>query len=155
MAALVIAVQPPLISSLPLPDNYLAYAADVPGAPAAFTAATPLAPAEYLRTHPQAGQRLYNEMGYGSYLDWALYPNDQVFIDARVELYPLEMWEDYIAINKGQNYNQLLIDKYNVTRVILDRGIQPKLSEALQQDHQRWILEYQDQQSQIYRRKDL
>ena len=42
-------------------------------------------------------------MGYGSYLIWALYPDHKVFIDARVELYPLDVWEDYIAINQGQN----------------------------------------------------
>jgi len=154
MAFLVVMVQPPLISSLPLPDEYRKSVADIPGASAAFTATTPVSAAEYLRTHPQAGERLYNEMGYGSYLIWALYPDHKVFIDARVELYPLDVWEDYIAINQGQNYNKLLIDKYNVTRVILDRGIQPKLSEALQQDRQRWALEYQDQQSEIYRRND-
>jgi hypothetical protein len=153
--ALVVAVQPPLISSLPLPDDYREDVADVPGAPTAFTDKTPVAAAEYLRSHPQMGQRLYNEMGYGSYLIWALYPEAQVFVDARVELYPIEQWQDYIAINQGQNVDTLLIDKYGVTRVILDRELQPKLSAALQQDRQRWTLEYQDHQSEIFRRNDL
>jgi hypothetical protein len=154
LAVLVAAVQPPLIAGLPLPDEYTKNLAAVPEAPAAFTNKTPVAAAEYLRSHPQAGQRLFNEMGYGSYLIWALYPQSQVFIDPRVELYPIEQWQDYITINQGQSHNELLIDKYDVTRVILDREIQPDLSEALGRDRQRWALEYQDQQSQIYRRSD-
>ena len=92
-------------------------------------------------------------MGYGSYLIWALYPDVRVFIDARVELYPVEQWQDYIAIGQARDYNALL-DKYAVTRVMLDRKLQPKLSEALGRDRQRWTLEYRDPQTEIYRRSD-
>jgi hypothetical protein len=155
LVVLVVAVQPPFISSLPLPDVYKQNLAEVPEAPAAFTNETPVAAAEYLRSHRQTDQRLFNEMGYGSYLIWALYPDAQVFVDARVELYPIELWQDYIAINRGRDYNELLIDKYRVTRIILDRGIQADLSEALQRDRQHWVLEYQDKQTEIYRRSDL
>ena len=61
------------------------------------------------RAHPIDG-RLFNEMGYGSYLDWALYPGTQVFVDPRVELYPLAIWQDYLAIRDAHGYNELLID---------------------------------------------
>ena len=110
--------------------------------------------AEYLRAHPEPSERLFNEMGYGSYLIWALYPDVRVFIDARVELYPIEQWQDYIAIGQARDYNALLIDKYGVTRVMLDRKLQPTLSEALGRDRLRWTLEYRDAQTEIYRRSE-
>ena len=105
---------------LALPQPYQALFADVPGAPGLFSADTPVAATEYLRATPVDG-RLFNEMGYGSYLDWALYPTTQVFVDPRVELYPLALWQDYLAVRDGRDYNALLIDKYNVERVVLDR----------------------------------
>ena len=145
-----LAVQPPFKASLALPRIYVDNFADLPGAPLTFDNANPVAATEYLRTHPQPG-RLFNEMGYGSYLDWALYPQIQVFIDPRVELYPMELWQDYIAITNARDYNTLLIQKYNITRVMLDREFQPKLAEALRRDHE-WMLEYQDHRTEIYRR---
>jgi hypothetical protein len=147
-----IAVQPPFKASLALPQPYKELFADVPGAPELFNAETPVAATEYLRSHPLAG-RLFNEMGYGSYLDWALYPTSQVFVDPRVELYPLQTWEDYLAIREARDYNALLIDKYDVRRVLLDRKLQPKLAAALATDSARWEREYSDARSEIYRRK--
>jgi len=62
-----IVVQPPFSMRLPIagrrPENYAA----VPGAPRLFAHDTPVAAVEYLRQHPRDG-RLFNEMGYGSYL---------------------------------------------------------------------------------------
>ena len=92
-------------------------------------------------------------MGYGSYLDWALYPATQVFVDPRVELYPLAIWQDYLAIRDARGYNALLIDKYDVRRVLLDRPLQPLLAAALAADTAHWEREYADARSEIYRRK--
>jgi hypothetical protein len=150
LAGLVV-VQPPFKPSLDMPAPYRALFADVPGAPQLYAAETPAAAAEYLRAHPIAG-RLYNEMGYGSYLDWALYPAAQVFVDPRVELYPLEIWQDYLAIRDARDYNALLIDKYDVRRVLLDRFIHPRLAAALAADP-RWEREYADTRAEIYRRR--
>jgi hypothetical protein len=147
-----IAIQPPFKPGLGLPPPYQALFADVPGAPLQFSAETPVAATEYLRAHPIDG-RLFNEMGYGSYLDWALYPTAQVFVDPRVELYPLATWQDYLAIRDARDYNALLIDKYNVRRVLLDRQLQPRLAAALAADTARWQREYADARAEIYRRK--
>jgi hypothetical protein len=92
-------------------------------------------------------------MGYGSYLDWALYPQAQVFVDPRVELYPLEIWQDYLAIRDARDYNTLLIDKYHIDRVLLDRVSQPRLAAALAADTLHWQREYQDARAAIYRRR--
>jgi hypothetical protein len=145
-----VAVQRPFKPGLALPQPYKELFAPVPGAPELFSADTPVAAAEYLRAHP--GGRLFNEMGYGSYLDWALYPAMQVFADPRVELYPLALWQDYVAIGQARDYHALLIGKYGVTRVLLDRQIPPRLAAALASDDG-WEREYADARAEIYRRK--
>jgi hypothetical protein len=91
-------------------------------------------------------------MGYGSYLDWALYPDMQVFADPRVELYDLTLWQDYLAISEARDYNALLVGKYGVNRVLLDRRIQPLLAAALAADSG-WEREYADARAEIYRKK--
>lgn len=151
LALTVVAFQPPLKQVWTFPQPYRDLFADVPGAPLAFGAATPVAATDWLQAnHPGEG-RLFNEMGYGSYLIWALYPQTQVFIDPRVELFPLELWQDYAAISDGSNV-AILLAKYQVTRVMLDRALQPKLSAVLRADPV-WALEYEDEQSEIYRRR--
>jgi hypothetical protein len=152
LLATLIAVQPPFKASQRLPPPYKALFADVPGAPELFSAETPVAAADYLRAHPIEG-RLFNEMGYGSYLDWALYPTTQVFVDPRIELYPPATWQDYLAIRDARDYNALLIDKYDVRRVLLDRQTQPRLAAALAADTSHWQREYADARAEIYRRK--
>jgi hypothetical protein len=150
LLGLLVAVQPPFKAGLSLPRPYTALFAAVPGAPGLFSADTPVAATVYLRAHPSSG-RLFNEMGYGSYLDWALFPAAQVFIDPRIELYPPALWQDYVAISEAREYNALLIEKYQVERVLLDRVVQPRLAAALAADG-RWQREYADDRAQIYKR---
>jgi hypothetical protein len=129
LAAMVALVQPWLKPLLPLPQPYQDLFADMPGAPQLFSADTPVAAVAELRDKPCAG-RIFNEMGYGSYMDWALYPAAQSFIDPRVELYPLALWNDYIAISAGQSAEAAL-DRYGVACVLLDTGRQGGLAKAL------------------------
>ncbi len=98
-----------------------------------------------LQSHP--GGNLFNEMGYGSYLIWAI-PEQRVFVDPRVELYPYDQWMDYIQINNGRNYNEILT-KYGADRILLDKKLQPDLAASLAKD-QLWKLEYDDQYSQVW-----
>jgi hypothetical protein len=147
LGAGVLAVQPPFKASLGLPAAYRAAFADLPGAPQLYSADTPVGAAEYLRRTP--GGRLFNDMAYGSYLIWAV-PDQPVFVDPRVELFPLALWQDYQAIGEARGYNGLLA-RYGADRVLLSRRAQPLLAGALADDAG-WRLEYQDAQSQIYRR---
>ncbi len=149
LVALVVAVQPPFKAALGLPAPYKALFAPVPGAPELFSNETPVAATEYLRAHP--GGRLFNDMGYGSYLDWALYPAAQVFIDPRIELYPDALWQDYVAIREARNYNALL-DKYGIGRVLLDTVTMPRLAAALAADPA-WQRVYADTRAEIYERQ--
>jgi len=141
----VIAVQPWFVEKLPLPDTY--WQQVLRGSPPGklISVETPVAAADYLKSHP--GGHMYNEMGYGSYLIWAI-PKQGVFVDPRVELYPYDQWMDYIDVNNGTNYNAILA-KYGVDRILLDKELQPNLATLLPEDQQ-WTLEYDDQYAQIW-----
>lgn len=149
LAGGVVAVQPPFKAALGFPDAYRSAFAPVPGAELLYSAETPVGAAEYLRRAPAEG-RLFNDMAYGSYLIWAV-PGQQVFVDPRVELFPLALWQDYLAIAEARGYSDLLIDTYDVERVLLSRAGQPRLAAALAADP-RWRLEYADEVAEVYRR---
>jgi hypothetical protein len=144
----ILMVQPWFVEGMPLPERY--WAMIQRGSPAGplVDTATPVKATEFLRQHP--GGKLFNEMGYGSYLIWAV-PDQGVFIDPRVELYPYEQWQDYIEINRGYRYNELLA-AYGADRILLDKNIQPDLSTALAADPA-WQLEYEDEISQLWKQK--
>jgi hypothetical protein len=145
-----ILVQPWFVESFPLPNRY--WQLVQVGSPAGPLVDwdNPVAAAEYLRLNP--GGKLFNEMGYGSYLIWAL-PEQGVFIDPRVELYPYQQWEDYIHITRAAAYNEIL-SRYGANRILLHKDLQPDLAKALSEDPA-WIKEYEDQKSQIWYRTGL
>ncbi|MFN3929292.1 MAG: hypothetical protein ACK4OK_06630, partial [Thermoflexus sp.] len=122
----VIAVQPWWVERIPLPEAYWRQVwRNVPIGPLVGIE-TPVGAVEYLRAHP--GGRLFNEMGYGSYLIWAL-PGQKVFVDPRVELYPYELWLDYIRISRASRYNELLA-RYGADRLLIDKVLQEELARA-------------------------
>jgi hypothetical protein len=130
---------------MPLPDTYKQQV--LPNSPAGplLSVHTPVAATEFLRSHP--GGKLFNEMGYGSYLIWAD-SEQKVFVDPRVELYPYDQWMDYIKVNNGVNYNAIL-SKYGADRILLDKQLQTDLMILLSEDPQ-WTLEYEDQYAQVW-----
>jgi hypothetical protein len=142
-----ILVQPWFVNGFPLPQAYWDFVVrESPGGPP-ISRNNPVGAVEYLSSHPEGN--LFNEMGYGSYLIWAL-PQGSVFIDPRVELYPFEQWADYIDISQARHYDQLLT-KYEVDRILLDRTIQAELSEVLASDPS-WHREYEDGSAQIWKK---
>jgi hypothetical protein len=143
----VMLAQPWFVERLPLPEIYWKSVLRECEAGTLLSVDTPVKAVAYLEQHP--GGRLFNEMGYGSYLIWAL-PEQGVFIDPRVELYPYEQWMDYIHISDGMNYDELL-KKYGADRIMLDLEKQKALSELLKDDPL-WEMEYHDTYTQIWRR---
>jgi hypothetical protein len=141
----VLAVQSWWVESVPLPDTYWSQVWRGSTVGSLIDTRTPLAAAEYLEVHP--GGHLFNEMGYGSYLIWAL-PKQGVFVDPRVELYPYDQWLDYALISRGVR-SCVLLNQYAVDRVLLDRDLQDELSRALY-GCEPWSLEYEDDYSQIW-----
>ncbi len=140
----VLLAQPWTMRNLPLPDGYQKQTVPAP-APPLLSSLTPVFAAEYLRDHP--GGKLFNEMGYGSYLIWAV-PKQKVFIDPRIELYGLKQWNDYLDISAGRRSLELL-RSYGADRVLLSRQLQPRLSEELAMAPD-WRREYADNWSEVW-----
>jgi hypothetical protein len=138
-------VQPWWVEHFPLPETYWRQVQRDSSEGPLLSIETPVQAAAYLRNHP--GGRLFHEMGYGSYLIWAV-PEQGVFIDPRIELYPYTQWQDYIRISQGIRYNELLA-QYGADRVLLSRAIQKGLAGELENDPC-WLLEYQDDRTQLW-----
>lgn len=105
---------------------------------------TPVTATETLRAAPQRPERLFHAMGYGSYLIWAA-PEQPVFIDPRIELYPYEQWRDYINLSAGDNMAQLL-EQYQIDGLLLNNEEQEGLLKRVQDDPA-WEVRYADAQS--------
>lgn len=142
-----ILVQPWFVESFPLPQKYWGLVQRNSPVGPLVDWDNPISATDYLQFHP--GGRLFNEMGYGSYLIWANKPGT-VFIDPRVELYPYEQWEDYVRITRAARYNQIL-EQYGVDRILLSKSLQPELATALKTDPA-WEKEYEDQHAEIWRK---
>jgi len=144
-----ILVQPWFKTILPWPKVYLEQFAALPEAPLLFSKRTPVKATEHLRVKPCQGP-LFNQMGYGSYLSWALYPQTQVFIDSRVELYPLSLWHAYLRLSEGQDVAKLL-QKYAISCVMLELESQEPLSVSLSQMPE-WKRTFSNEDSEVWRR---
>jgi hypothetical protein len=142
----VVLVQPWLIHTLPLPQEYVQRVETA--APNVPATETPYEAATYLKENP--GGRLFNDMSFGSYLIWAT-PSQAVFVDPRVELYPSVLVYDYLRITEGKDATTLLAH-YGVDRVLLSRQFQPKLSDALAASGA-WRREHADPLAELWRRE--
>ncbi|RRR68416.1 MAG: hypothetical protein EI684_17645 [Candidatus Viridilinea halotolerans] len=145
----VLALQPWTKALLPLPPEYQAIFAPVPDAPQLFSNDTPAAAVAHLRNAPCAGP-IFNEMGYGSYMAWALYPQALHYIDPRIELFPLELWETYVEVSAGRGVPAFLAQN-QVACVILDRPKQAGLAEIMP-TLPGWTQSFADERSEVWRR---
>ena len=133
------------IISLPWLKNYLPFPGNKAGL---ISAETPVEATQYL-VGENLGRELFNEIGFGSYLIWAAYPQYQVFVDPRIELYPLETWFDYISLSQAQFGWQELIDSYGVNTLMLQPENQAPLISALQSAGD-WQQVYEDHSAVIF-----
>jgi hypothetical protein len=105
---------------------------------------TPVAATTFIRADAQRPERLFHTLGAGSYLIWAA-PEQPVFVDPRIELYPLEQWHDYINLSNGENVGALLA-KYQIDGLLLNNEQQEALLEHVRADPG-WDVRYKDAES--------
>jgi hypothetical protein len=102
---------------------------------------TPVAAVAAMRAQPDRPRHLFHAMGYGSYLIWAA-PEQPVFIDPRIELYPYEQWRDYINLGQANNVAELL-RTYDIDGLLLSKHEQEALVKAVRADPA-WQIRYED-----------
>ncbi len=97
---------------------------------------------------------LFNEVSFGSYLAWAAQPAYPVFVDPRIELYPLDLWLDYLNVSAAQGDWEQRLNKYGVQTLMLSPTTQPALVAAAQGSPE-WTEIYADGSAVILTRRRL
>jgi hypothetical protein len=114
--------------------------------------AAPIRAAKFLRSHdPPPWGHMLNHETWGGYLDWAVWPRHQPFLDGRIELHPPQVWLDYVAIVFPSARWRSLMDQYDISYAILSQSAQADLIADLRQEP-RWRLAYEDDQAAVFER---
>jgi hypothetical protein len=112
---------------------------------------TPVGAVDFLEANSVQG-RIFNPDIYGGYLDWRLNPRLLVFVDGRVELYPKEVWADYLLVLNGCNWEQVMA-KYGIEYIFLSKKEHRALIAAISRSSS-WQTIYSDQISVIFQRQE-
>jgi hypothetical protein len=114
---------------------------------------TPVGAVAYLRTHPPKGQ-VFNVYEWGDYLQWAGPEGMRVFVNSHAHVVPKEVWQHYLQVIQQSSGWQEVLDRYDVTTIVLDRAVREHLIKALKDD-ERWQVGYEDHVAAIFvRRKE-
>ncbi len=107
-----------------------------------ISAETPIAATEFLlQTRPPGP--IFHAMPFGSYLIWAAQPEYPVFVDPRIDLYPAEVWLEYLRISAATPGWEERLAHYGVQTLMLSPQEQPGLVTAVQASN-RWEEVYRD-----------
>jgi hypothetical protein len=91
----------------------------------------PSGAADYIALEGEADMRIFSQPEWGGYLIWRLYPQAQVFVDGRVEQFPLDVWEDYYRTATGAPGWQDILERYQVDYLILSKEVHQSLINQL------------------------
>jgi hypothetical protein len=106
-----------------------------------------------LRKLATADDRLFAPQPWGSWFEFAL-PQTAVFIDSRIELFPVSVWDDYDTIVDGGEGSQQILDGHGVTIVVAaEKGDRAPLAGRLSADPS-WRQVYADDDGLIFVRAD-
>jgi hypothetical protein len=111
---------------------------------------TPVQAVRWLKENPSIQGPLWSEIGYSSYLEYAL-PERKVWNDTRFELYPIPQWERYKAVNSGAWDWQVILDEEGVNLLLVSKTKQADLLAALH-DSTGWEKIYADEEAVIFQR---
>ena len=114
----------------------------------AVTENTPVAATTWLAAHPGLPGPLWSEIGFSSYLEFAL-PQRPTWIDTRFEVFPVAQWQAYQAISAGRQDWEPLLDATGVNLLMVSPQNQPQLLIALG-NSPAWCERYHDDEAVIY-----
>ena len=113
------------------------------------TAETPVQATQVLCQHGDKA-RVFDDIAYGSYLIWAC-PTVPVFMDTRFELYPDEMWQDYLLIIRAQFGWEDALAKYGIDTIFV-RKDQEQMLVAAAKASDEWQTVYENKHTIILQR---
>jgi hypothetical protein len=95
---------------------------------------------------------MYNDINWGSYLIWELWPEYKVFADNRLHLVPKKIWKDYRDVHFGLGDWEKLLNKYKISFVVLSKEDNKRIIEFIG-DSPGWKKVYEDEVGIIFVRK--
>ena len=98
--------------------------------------------------HPEG--KMFNHYNWGGYLIHRLWPDYQVFVDGRTDLYGDEILTDYVEIQRSGPDALSLLNEYDVSFVLTQTG--DSLSSLLD-CRDDWQMSYEDQIATIWVRR--
>ncbi len=113
------------------------------------TTTYPVAAADWLAAHPEVGTHMYNQYGWGGYLAYRFYPqqNRRVFIFGEAALMGDPLLNEYEDVQTLRPDWRQVLDKYGVDYVVYNKGEALSNVLATQPD---WKLVYEDDVAVIY-----
>jgi hypothetical protein len=100
-----------------------------PYGPLAWELRTPIDAVAVLAKDERRPARLIHGMGPGSYLIWAL-PSQRVFVDPRMELYPIDQWGDLPTLEDGKDID-VVLTRYQIDGLLADKHREAPLTHAM------------------------
>lgn len=125
---------------------------------------SPVEPVKFIKQQNIKGD-IFNQVYYGAYLIYSLYPQRKVFLDARFDVYYCcelpEYYKDIILTKDSSDmiFNTSLnkfLEKYKFSYILIDtrkNTVQAKMAKALSNEN-KWNLVYWDDGWQIYVKRD-
>jgi hypothetical protein len=104
----------------------------------------------WIQEHRPAGP-MFNSYNWGGYLIWHLWPDYEVFVDGRTDLYGDELLSQYLRVRFAQPGFQEVFDEYGVNLVLTEAGGFTGSFLALDDG---WTLVYSDDIAVIYVREN-
>jgi hypothetical protein len=95
---------------------------------------------------------MFNNLRWGSYFIWKLWPEYKVFADSRIHLIPEEIWEDYMNVHVGLGDWEKILNKYKISFVVLSKGDNKRIIEFIGESPG-WKKVYEDEAGTIFVRK--
>ena len=107
----------------------------------------PVEGADYLEGRDMPGQML-NTYNWGGYLIWRLWPEKQVFVDGRTDLYAFSgVLDDYVRVHLAQPGWREVLNRYGVGYIVTEQG---GLLAVVLDETEDWQMAYSDGLCAIY-----
>jgi hypothetical protein len=88
------------------------------------------------------GARMFVPELWASWFEFAVRRNP-VFVDPRIEIFPVEVWREYDAVSRGDDSWDRILDRWNVDVLVLSREQQSGLISRIE-GHVTWTKVYED-----------
>ena len=95
---------------------------------------------------------MYNDINWGSYIIWRLWPKYKVFADNRIHLVPEKIWKDCTDVHTGLANWAKILDKYRISFVVLSKKDNKRTIEFIGA-HPAWKKVYGDDVGVVFVRK--